>query len=129
MSFLKYNHLPLICCLFLQPIHLKGEKYLLKGKINVASSSFDGVNELSENFIVDILDAGGIIIDSTTAGLTSTGNEQTSSVYEFSLWANLGENLAFVPRDPRCIVKSGFFLVLLILLLYTILLSISLSFN
>ncbi|KAK9950537.1 hypothetical protein M0R45_006023 [Rubus argutus] len=83
------------------PIHLKGEKYLLKGKINVASSSFDGVNELSENFIVDILDAGGIIIDSTTAGLTSTGNEQTSSVYEFSLWANLGEKLAFVPRDPR----------------------------
>ncbi|XP_062006215.1 uncharacterized protein LOC133723403 [Rosa rugosa] len=84
------------------PIHLKGEKYLLKGQINVASSSFDGGNKLSENFIVDILNTGGSIIDSTTAGLTSTGNEQASySVYEFSVWANLGEKLTFVPRDPR----------------------------
>ncbi|XP_004288537.1 PREDICTED: nodal modulator 1 [Fragaria vesca subsp. vesca] len=84
------------------PIHLKGEKYLLKGQINVASSSSDGVHKLSENFIVDIVNSEGSIIDSTTAGLAPIGNEQTSySVYEFSVWAKLGEKLIFVPRDAR----------------------------
>ncbi|BBG92681.1 Carbohydrate-binding-like fold, partial [Prunus dulcis] len=44
------------------PIYLKGQKYLLKGQISVASSSFDGVNELPENFIVDILSSGAVVV-------------------------------------------------------------------
>ncbi|XP_034210549.1 nodal modulator 1 isoform X2 [Prunus dulcis] len=83
------------------PIYLKGQKYLLKGQISVASSSFDGVNELPENFIVDILSSGGSIIDGTTARLTSSENDQSAAVYEYSVWANLGEKLTFVPRDSR----------------------------
>ena len=96
---------PSLCYLFLQLINLKGKKYLLKGQINVASSSSDGPHELLENLIVDILNSEGSVIDGTTAGLASTGNEQTSySVYEFSVWAKLGEKLTFVPRDARYIV-------------------------
>lgn len=65
------------------------------------------MHKLSENFIVDIVNSEGSIIDSTTAGLAPIGNEQTSySVYEFSVWAKLGEKLIFVPRDARCIFKS-----------------------
>lgn len=92
--------------LILQPIYLKGQKYLLKGQISVASSSFDGFNELPENFIVDILSSGGSIIDGTTARLTSSENDQSAAVYEYSVWANLEEKLTFVPRDSRCIVFS-----------------------
>ncbi|XP_068304702.1 uncharacterized protein [Pyrus communis] len=83
------------------PIYLKGEKYLVKGQINVSSSSFEGVSEVPENFIVDILNAGGSIIDETTAWLSSSGNDQSAVVYEYSAWANRGERLTFVPRDPR----------------------------
>ncbi|CAN6700135.1 unnamed protein product [Malus baccata var. baccata] len=80
-------------------IYLKGEKYLVKGQINVSSSSFEG--EVPENFIVDILNARGSIIDETTARLTSSGNDQSAIVYEYSAWANRGERLTFVPKDPR----------------------------
>ncbi|KAL5561032.1 hypothetical protein UlMin_030779 [Ulmus minor] len=83
-------------------IYLKGEKYLLKGKINVASSSSDGVSELPENIIVDILNKEGSSIDKTTATLTSSGIEQTTgALYEYSTWASLGEERIFVPQDPR----------------------------
>ncbi|KAF3436558.1 hypothetical protein FNV43_RR23650 [Rhamnella rubrinervis] len=84
------------------PIYLKGEKYLLKGQINVGSSSFDGASGLPENFVVDILNSGGSFLDSTTSRLTSEANDQTNvAVYEYSVWANLGEELVFVPRDTR----------------------------
>lgn len=84
------------------PIYLKGEKYLLIGEIKVVSSSSDGMSELPENLIVDILNSEGSLIDSTTSRLASGGNDQTSgAVYEYSTWVNLGEKLIFVPRDPR----------------------------
>lgn len=84
------------------PIYLKGEKYQLRGHINVQSRSPIGVYELPENIIVDILDGAGSISNRTTATLTSPANDQTSyAVYEFSLWANLGDTLTFVPRDLR----------------------------
>ncbi|KAL9435513.1 hypothetical protein AB3S75_021731 [Citrus x aurantiifolia] len=84
------------------PIYLKGEKYQLRGHINVQSRSPIGVHELPENIIVDILNGDGSISNRTTATLISPANDQTSyAVYEFSLWANLGDQLTFVPRDPR----------------------------
>ena len=67
------------------------------------SSSSDGVSELPENFVVDILSKEGSFIDSTTSRLSSSGSETSGSLYEYSIWANLGEELIFVPRDPRYI--------------------------
>lgn len=81
---------------FLQPIYLKAEKYLLKGLINVESSSTIE-SELPENFIVDIQDKKGNVINSITAKLSSDG----SGVYEYYTWANLGEKISFAPRDSR----------------------------
>ncbi|KAK3194298.1 hypothetical protein Dsin_025608 [Dipteronia sinensis] len=83
------------------PIYLKGEKYLLKGQINVESSSPDGVYKLPEDFIVDIF-SEGTVISRTTARLASSANEQTSnSLYEYSTWVNLGDKLSLVPWDAR----------------------------
>ncbi|KAJ9187887.1 hypothetical protein P3X46_003301 [Hevea brasiliensis] len=84
------------------PIFLRGEKYLLKGQIKVKLSSADGAFELPNNIIVDILNSAGSVIDATSANLASSGSDQTSTgLYEYSVWANLGQKLTFVPRDTR----------------------------
>ncbi|KAJ1412555.1 Immunoglobulin-like fold [Sesbania bispinosa] len=83
----------------LSPIHLKGEKYLLKGQINVQSGSLDA---LPEKIVVDIYHDGAGVIDNATAILKSHEKDQTNAaVFEYSVWANLGEKLVFVPRDSR----------------------------
>ncbi|XP_058008575.1 uncharacterized protein LOC110645700 isoform X2 [Hevea brasiliensis] len=81
-------------------IYLRGGKYLLKGQIKVKLNSADDAFELPNNIIVDILNSGGSAIDGTIANLASS--DQTSiALYEYSLWANLGQKLTFVPRDSR----------------------------
>ncbi|XP_075491887.1 uncharacterized protein LOC142530019 [Primulina tabacum] len=80
----------------LSPIYLKGEKYLLKGHINVESNE-----NLPDNIPVDILD-NGISVDGTVAGLESSEIYQSrGAVYSYSVWANFGRKLIFVPRDSR----------------------------
>lgn len=99
----------------LQPIHLKGEKYLLKGHIHIQSSSFSGEYELPESFIVEVLNSDGTVSGGSHARLISSENDQSASVYEYSIWANLGEKLTFVPLDARYI-KYGLFLFCFVLI-------------
>lgn len=85
--------------MFLQPIHLKGEKYLLKGQIHVELDE-----NVPENVPVDISDDKGNVLDVTTGRLVSSESDQSkNAVYEYSVWANFGEELIFVPRDSRYI--------------------------
>lgn len=84
-----------------QPIYLRGEKYLLKGKINVDPVSL-GVYELPESILLNIVGAGGNVVANTEAKLTSDANNQpNSALYEYSVWASSGEELTFVPLDTR----------------------------
>ncbi|KAL6517503.1 hypothetical protein OROMI_033204 [Orobanche minor] len=79
------------------PINLKGERYLLKGHINIESKE-----NLPENIPLDILDNQETLVDDTIARLVSAEVDQSGlAVYEYSAWANSGEKLIFVPRDPR----------------------------
>ncbi|KAK6118464.1 hypothetical protein DH2020_047731 [Rehmannia glutinosa] len=79
------------------PIYLKGEKYLLKGHINVESKE-----NLPENIPLDILDNQETLVDGTIARLVSPEVDQSgAAVYEYSVWANFGVKLIFVPRDSR----------------------------
>ncbi|KAL0289488.1 UNVERIFIED_CONTAM: hypothetical protein Sangu_2613200 [Sesamum angustifolium] len=81
----------------LSPINLKGQKYLLKGHINVESNE-----NLPESISLDILNNQETLVDGTIARLVSTEIDQSrTAVYEYSVWANLGEKLVFVPRDSR----------------------------
>ncbi|KAK4407883.1 hypothetical protein Sango_0369300 [Sesamum angolense] len=80
-----------------KPINLKGQKYLLKGHINVESNE-----NLPESISLDILNNEETLVDGTIARLVSTEIDQSrTAVYEYSVWANLGEKLVFVPRDSR----------------------------
>jgi hypothetical protein len=76
------------------PVNLKGEKYILKGQINIESGSI-GVEKLPKNIAVDILNNEGTLVESTIAGLVKS----SAAVYEYSIWANPGEKLTCVPRD------------------------------
>ena len=51
--------------------------------------------------VVDILNGEGMVMHSTNAKLASSANDQMTAVYEYSVWANLGEKLTFLPTDPR----------------------------
>ncbi|THG03328.1 hypothetical protein TEA_011339 [Camellia sinensis var. sinensis] len=92
----------------IKPIYLKGEKYLLGGQIHVDSSSLDGVYELPENILVDLVNNEGPLLDGTVARLVGSGNDQSGFVvYEYSVWANPGEKLTFAPQDSRYIYCSS----------------------
>ncbi|XP_057966723.1 uncharacterized protein LOC131156786 isoform X2 [Malania oleifera] len=84
------------------PVYLKGEKYLLKGHIHIDLSSLSGGHELPDNIIVDVLNSEDSVVDQSIARLINNGNNQKNvAEYEYSVWANLGEKLSFVPSDPR----------------------------
>ncbi|PIA38035.1 hypothetical protein AQUCO_02900110v1 [Aquilegia coerulea] len=84
------------------PIHLKADKYLLEGKIHVEASLHANVNELSESIIVDAITSDGEVIDASPARLVPHANDITTSiVFNYSIWANLGDELTLVPRDLR----------------------------
>ncbi|XP_068661556.1 uncharacterized protein [Aristolochia californica] len=84
------------------PIYLKGEKYLLKGVIEVTSSVEQEGHTLMENVIVDILSEKHEVLGTSHAKLRSDSNDQTGiAIYEYLIWANLGDSLIFVPRDSR----------------------------
>lgn len=83
-----------------QTIHLKGEKYLLKGQINFVSESV----QLPDNILVDIVGSNGNVIDSTTAKRTpNVDGQKTSATFEYTVWANVGDKITFIPRDSRFI--------------------------
>lgn len=85
----------------MQPINLKGEKYLLKGHINVEPNE-----NLPDNIPLDILDNQETLVDSTIARLVSSEVDQSgAAVYEYSVWANFGEKLIFVPQDSRYVFR------------------------
>lgn len=88
--------------ILLQAVHLKGERYLLTGQIHVDTSSLSGVDELPENILVDILNSEGTLLDGTSARLVPAENDKASAaVFEYSVWANPGEELTFFPQDSR----------------------------
>ncbi|PIN15609.1 Metalloproteinase-related collagenase pM5 [Handroanthus impetiginosus] len=80
----------------LSPINLKGEKYLLKGHINVESNE-----DLPENIPLDILDNETLVDGSIARRVPAEVDQSRTAVYEYSVWANFGENLIFVPWDSR----------------------------
>ncbi|XAR61425.1 hypothetical protein NMG60_11035120 [Bertholletia excelsa] len=81
------------------PIYLKGEKYLLTGKIYVDSSTLNK-EVLPETIFVDILNNEGVHLESTTAKLVvGEPDKLGDATYKYSMWGNPGEKLTFIPRD------------------------------
>ncbi|KAJ8623402.1 hypothetical protein MRB53_031931 [Persea americana] len=84
------------------PINLTGKKYLLSGEVHIHPSLDHDPSELSENIIVDVVDRNNEVIDVSRTRVRSNGNDQTgTAIFEYSIWANLGDELIFAPRDSR----------------------------
>lgn len=97
MSSLEFN------VLNLKPVYLTGEKYLLSGEVHVDSSSYPEAHELSGSIIVDIWQKEGAFIDMINdVKLVSSANGPSNiAIYQYTHWANLEDELVFVPRDKR----------------------------
>lgn len=97
MSSLEFN------ILNLKPIYLTGEKYQLSGEIHIDSSSYPEANELPGSIVVDIWQKEGAFVDTINdVKLVSSANAPSKiAVYQYTLWANLEDELVFVPRDTR----------------------------
>lgn len=90
-----------ICDMFFQPVTLTGAKYLLRGEIHVTSMDHD-VFKLSKDMLVDVLNKNHDTIDRIQANYLATASDEIDKyVFEYSVWANLGEELIFVPRHTR----------------------------
>jgi len=67
---------------------------------------------LPKKIVVDIYHDGAGVGDNAMAILKSHGKDETNtSVFEYSVWANPGEKLTFVPRDSRYIFLDQMFAV------------------
>lgn len=90
----------------LMPVYLKGEKYLVKGQINVdrmSVTSFD----LPESIAIDVLDNGNSVADGTIAKLLPDQNDETNvAIYEYSMWVNPGQKITFIPSDLRTLTSA-----------------------
>ncbi|CAL5423309.1 unnamed protein product [Camellia sinensis] len=83
-------------------LRIKERNTSLEDKSMLISSSLDGVYELPENILVDLVNNEGPLMDGTVARLVGSGNDQSGFVvYEYSVWANPGEKLTFAPQDSR----------------------------
>lgn len=59
---------------------------------------------------MDIQNGGSSVVDAVNAMRSSDVKDQTSTaIYEYSVWANPGEKLTFVPRDPRWAILTSMF--------------------
>lgn len=67
------------------------------------------MDQIDGTIFVDILNSEGTVVDSTNARLLGDLNGQSSAaVYEYSIWANPGEKLTFVPWDSRYMYHNYF---------------------
>ncbi|ONK63217.1 uncharacterized protein A4U43_C07F12600 [Asparagus officinalis] len=78
------------------PIHLTGKKYLLRGLIHVDSSLLQGSYE---SITVDIFKGDNVHVDTIRTKYAPDETEQSGiAVIEYTMWADLGEDLVVVPR-------------------------------
>lgn len=91
------------------PIHLTGVKYLLKGEVHFDLSLHHDTNELSEGIIVNILNKNNEVIYTSHTRPVSVGSNQVGhAIFEYSFWANLGDELIFAPYDSRAAEEKKF---------------------
>ncbi|CAM8928070.1 unnamed protein product [Rhodiola kirilowii] len=82
-------------------VNLTAEKYRIQGQIHIDSRSFNNMFELPETITVDILTVGGTIVETRQAKPVSSDRDQSTSVYEYSIWSDPGQKYVIVPRDSR----------------------------
>ncbi|KAL6850380.1 hypothetical protein ACP4OV_021007 [Aristida adscensionis] len=82
-----------------KPIHISAKKYLVKGEIHVDVGSLQEEVD-SEDIVIDVLKSDGSLIEKiSTTPVLGTNKQNGFTAFEYSIWADLGEEFIFVPRD------------------------------
>lgn len=81
-----------------------GQKYLVTGEIQL-EIGLDGGEEIS----VDVLNRENAPIETTSAKFSAKDGDE-KAIYEYSIWAGLGDDLVFIPhaRYVCIILLQGF---------------------
>lgn len=82
------------------PIELIGQKYVLKGKIFIHGADHIEDKQLEDNVVVLVWRDDGSFADSNNRLRLAT-DASGSTTLEYDHWAEMGDNLAFSPRDIR----------------------------
>ncbi|KAK1315520.1 hypothetical protein QJS10_CPA05g00205 [Acorus calamus] len=83
------------------PVYLMGEKYLVKGEIHIHSSLHHNAAVFSENIVVQMPNKEHTITASYVRSEPIGSEQIDAAVYEYSIWADLGDELIFAPLDSR----------------------------
>ena len=88
--------------MLLQPIHLTGKNYLVKGLVHVDLSLLQDSSDLSESITIDILNQANVPVDTVnTRYLSDEIGKTGTAVFEYTLWSDLGEEFIIVPQHSR----------------------------
>ncbi|XP_062197301.1 uncharacterized protein LOC133900188 [Phragmites australis] len=80
------------------PVHISAKKYLVKGEIHVDMGSLQEEID-SKDIIVDAFKSDGSFIEKITTPVLGKINQNGFTAFEYSIWADLGEDFIFAPRD------------------------------
>ncbi|XP_031497491.1 uncharacterized protein LOC116262346 [Nymphaea colorata] len=90
-------------------IVISGQKYLVKGAIQFDAKSVHDSKKLAERIMIDVYDRNNQVLDTIRVNLMPDENgSKDSLLYEYSVWANYGDELVFVPRDSGGIQERKF---------------------
>lgn len=88
--------------LLLQPVHLTGMKYLLRGLIHVDSSLLPDSPDVSSSIKIDIFNRSNVHVDTVDTRHVPNEIEQSGlAILEYTMWSDLGEEFIIVPRHSR----------------------------
>ncbi|XP_052152388.1 uncharacterized protein LOC127770634 [Oryza glaberrima] len=81
------------------PVHISAKKYLVRGELHVEMGSLQEI-DLSKNIGVDVFKSDGSFIEKISATpVLGKSYQNDISAFEYSIWAEFGEDFIFVPRD------------------------------
>ncbi|KAK1277905.1 hypothetical protein QJS04_geneDACA007053 [Acorus gramineus] len=83
----------------IKPVYLMGEKYLVKGEIHIHSSLHHNAAVFPENIVVQMPNKEHTITASYVRSEPIGSEQIEAAVYEYSIWADLGDELIFAPLD------------------------------
>ncbi|KAK3160680.1 hypothetical protein QOZ80_1BG0062920 [Eleusine coracana subsp. coracana] len=80
------------------PVHISAKKYLVKGEINVEVGLQEQIG--SEDIVVDVFKSDGTFFEKiSTTPVLGKSSQSGFTAFEYSIWADLGEDFIFVPHD------------------------------
>lgn len=81
------------------PVHISAKKYLVKGEIHADIGSVEEDID-SNDIVVDVLKSDGSFIEKIpTTAVRGKTDQNGFTAFEYSIWADLGEEFMFAPHD------------------------------